>query len=131
MSGEIDCSTIGPIVTGSTKWPSPTSKWNTLQPARRSTSICSPRREKSAPYSDGSTSTVRIHSDQGTTCGGSSHGQTTPDVLEHGGRLRPERCLATPVEHSGGEDPRPGRRLVVGHLRGEARPERVRDLGEH
>src|SRR5205823_6528640 len=60
--GEIDCSTIGPIVTGSTKCPSPTSKWKMRQPAARSVSICSPRREKSAPYSDGSTSAPRIQS---------------------------------------------------------------------
>ena len=38
----------GPIVIGSTKWPSPTSKWKTRQPARSSTSICSPRCAKSA-----------------------------------------------------------------------------------
>src|SRR4051794_22586529 len=64
-SGEIDCSTIGPIVIGSTKCPSPTSKWNTRTPVRSRTSICSPRIEKSAAYSDGSTSTVRIQSFQG------------------------------------------------------------------
>ena len=33
-SGAIDSSTIGPIVTGGTKWPSPTSKWKTRTPAR-------------------------------------------------------------------------------------------------
>src|SRR5579884_1904299 len=63
--GEIDCSTIGPIVTGSTKWPSPTSKWKTRQPASHSSSICAPSRAKSAAYSDGSTSKARIRSLQG------------------------------------------------------------------
>ena len=62
--GEIDWSTIGPTVIGGTKCPSPTSKWNTRTSARSSTSICSPRREKSAAYSDGSTSMVRIQSCQ-------------------------------------------------------------------
>src|SRR5712692_6190554 len=64
--GEIACSTIGPTVIGSTKWPSPTSKWNTRAPVRRSTSICEPRLAKSAAYNDGSISTVRIHSCQAT-----------------------------------------------------------------
>ena len=40
--------TTGPIVIGSTKCPSPTSKWKTRQPASRRTSICSPSRAKSA-----------------------------------------------------------------------------------
>src|SRR5471032_1678168 len=62
ISGEIDLRTIGPIVIGSTKWPSPTSKWKTRQPARRSTSTCAPRLAKSAAYSDGSTSVVLVHS---------------------------------------------------------------------
>ena len=75
MSGAIDSSTIGPIVTGSTKCPSPTSKWKTRAPARSSTSICSPSRAKSAAYSDGSTSTVRI--------------QLIPG---HGAILRPDKC---------------------------------------
>src|SRR5581483_9732025 len=34
--GAIACSTIGPIVIGSTKWPSPTSKWKTRHPASSS-----------------------------------------------------------------------------------------------
>src|SRR5579862_9463312 len=59
--GEIDCSTIGPIVTGSTKWPSPTSKWKIRHPASQSVSICSPRIAKFAAYNDGSISTPRIH----------------------------------------------------------------------
>ena len=46
--GEIDLSTIGPIVIGSTKCPSPTSKWKIRAPASMSVSICSPSREKSA-----------------------------------------------------------------------------------
>ena len=46
--GAIHLSTIGPVVTGGMKCPSPTSKWKTRHSARRSTSICSPRREKSA-----------------------------------------------------------------------------------
>ena len=46
--GAIDSSTTGPIVMGSTKWPSPTSKWKMRHPARRSSSTCSPRRAKSA-----------------------------------------------------------------------------------
>src|SRR5438046_697605 len=54
------------MVTGSTKWPSPTSKWKTRHSARSSTSSWSPRCAKSAPYSEGSTSTVRIQSSQGT-----------------------------------------------------------------
>src|SRR5919108_49336 len=45
--------------------PMPPSTWKTRAPARRSVSIWSPRREKSAAYSDGSTSTVRIQSRQG------------------------------------------------------------------
>src|SRR5437667_109510 len=44
-SGAIDCSTIGPVVIGGTKCPSPTSKWKTRASARRSTSTCSPRRD--------------------------------------------------------------------------------------
>ena len=47
-SGAIHLSTIGPIVTGGMKWPSPTSKWKTRHSARSSTSTCSPSREKSA-----------------------------------------------------------------------------------
>ena len=35
--GAIERSTTGPIVTGGTKCPSPTSKWKTRQPAARST----------------------------------------------------------------------------------------------
>ena len=31
--GAIERRTTGPIVTGSTKWPSPTSKWKTRAPA--------------------------------------------------------------------------------------------------
>src|SRR6266852_8475705 len=64
--GAIAWSTIGPIVTGSTKCPSPTSKWKTRAPVRRSTSICSARLAKSAAYNDGSISTVRIQSCQAT-----------------------------------------------------------------
>ena len=65
--GAIDSSTIGPVVIGGTKCPSPTSKWNTRHSARSRISTCSPRREKSAAYSDGSTSIVRIQSPQVTT----------------------------------------------------------------
>ena len=40
--------TIGPIVIGSTKCPSPTSKWKMRVPAAMTVSSCSPSREKSA-----------------------------------------------------------------------------------
>ena len=40
--GEIDLRTIGPIVIGSTKCPSPTSKWKMRTPASMTVSICSP-----------------------------------------------------------------------------------------
>src|SRR5918999_4602370 len=62
----IERRTTGPIVTGGTKWPSPTSKWKTRAPASRSRSSCSPRRRKSAAYSDGSISAPRTHSLQPT-----------------------------------------------------------------
>ncbi len=45
---EIDRRTTGPIVTGSTKCPSPTSKWKTRTPASSSASTCAPSRAKSA-----------------------------------------------------------------------------------
>ena len=48
INGAIERSTTGPIVTGGTKWPSPTSKWKTRAPASSSASICSPSRAKSA-----------------------------------------------------------------------------------
>src|SRR3954449_1530714 len=67
MTGEIDSSTIGPIVTGSTECPSPTAKGKTRQHAAISASICSPSREKSEAYSEGSTSAPRIHSFQDTS----------------------------------------------------------------
>src|SRR5919109_1182928 len=41
--GAIERSTIGPIVIGSTKWPSPTSKWKTRAPAFRRWRIWPPR----------------------------------------------------------------------------------------
>ncbi len=86
---EIDESTIGPIVIGSTKWPSPQSKWKILAPACSSTSICSARCPKSAAYSDGSTSTVRTHSRQGI--GGSyeafRRAMKNPDVPCRSGRV--------------------------------------------
>src|SRR6266542_3691878 len=59
MRGAIDSITIGPIVTGGTKCPSPTSKWKMRVPASSSASICAPRFQKSAAYSDGATSTAR------------------------------------------------------------------------
>src|ERR687888_667791 len=43
---------------------SQTSTWNTRAPAATSSAIWSPRREKSAAYSDGSTSVGRAHSCQ-------------------------------------------------------------------
>src|SRR5918999_3899958 len=64
--GAIERRTTGPIVTGGTKWPSPTSKWKTRAPASSRRSSCSPRRRKSAAYSDGSISTPRTHSLQPT-----------------------------------------------------------------
>ena len=57
-----------------------TSKWNTRQPAARSSSICSPRRRKSAAYRDGSTSTpsgsIRSTARRDPRPGLSRHGQT-------------------------------------------------------
>ena len=48
ISGAIERSTTGPIVTGGTKWPSPTSKWKTRAPPSSSSRICAPRFAKSA-----------------------------------------------------------------------------------
>ena len=66
IAGAIARRTTGPIVIGSTKCPSPTSKWKIRAPALRRCWTCEPRLAKSAAYSDGSISTVRIQSRQGT-----------------------------------------------------------------
>src|SRR5262245_2953018 len=58
--------TTGPIVIGSTKCPSPTSKWKTRAPASSRRRTWSPSCVKSAAYSEGSISTVRIQSRQAT-----------------------------------------------------------------
>ena len=61
---QIERNTTGPIVTGGTKCPSAWSKWKTRQPAASSSSICSPRRQKSPAYRDGAISTLRRLSGQ-------------------------------------------------------------------
>ena len=49
MSGAIDSSTIGPIVTGWTKCPSPTSKWKTRAPASQQRARSARRGARSPP----------------------------------------------------------------------------------
>src|SRR5579864_3726278 len=82
------------------------SKWKMRTPARRRTSICSPRWAKSAAYNDGSTSTVLIHSVQGTAAaaslGNSQARDEKParpvDVRQRQQELRPPRvCELRPL----------------------------------
>src|SRR6266508_3248653 len=82
--GAIDSSTTGPIVIGSMKCPSPTSKWKIRVPALSSDTTCSPRLAKSAAYSDGSISTVRTQSRHATVRDRTqSGGQEDARALEH------------------------------------------------
>src|SRR5580700_3429413 len=53
-----DSITGGPMVKLGTKWPSMTSRWIIRQPARSTSPICSPSREKSAARMDGRISTI-------------------------------------------------------------------------
>src|SRR5215218_949671 len=88
-SGATERSTTGPIVTGGTKWPSPTSKWKTRAPARSKTSISSPRRVKSAAYNEGSISTVRIqsrHATEGQSLSGEAGDEEAARAVQVGTR---------------------------------------------